>query len=125
MRRGSPINVKRRDSIGNDAAWIGQHPLKNHAIGLGAAAGQYRSELNTVAQGRFPKARKLAAFRCPSHEARRFKAVQLEGSWSGSGPLLRVGRDDFEISTGPQRYECIVRSPQWVPPAYAGTNPEQ
>src|SRR6266853_5365259 len=106
-----PVYEERHDSVGDDAAQVGQLPRQKRAVGPPAAAGQYAAEFNTVLRGFIPKAFKPASVRSPCDKARGSVHVQPERTSAGGGQEVRIRRNNLEVTRSSQRYQRVARAP--------------
>src|SRR6266853_170281 len=120
-----PVDEERHDSVGDDAAQVGQLPRQKRAVGPPAAAGQYAAEFDAVLRGFIPKPLEPAALGSPCDKARWSAHVQPERTSAGAGQEVRIRRNNLEVTRSPQRYQRVARAPGRVLPTEGCANPEQ
>ena len=110
MRRLSPVDEERYNSVGYDPVGIGELPRQHGAVRALSASAKYAAELDPFLSCVGHQGGQIAPLGRPCHEARRRQVIDAKPTRLIRLGLLGVGSEDLEVRRGAQG-EYGVASP--------------
>jgi hypothetical protein len=111
MRRRSPIDEERNEAVAEHRPRIGHCPSQRDAVRPATSALRHGIEIDAACLRLGRKTFEAAAVRGPPDESRRAEVVDPEPARRGRPRLLRIGRDDLEVTRRSKRDERVARAP--------------